>query len=129
MQALPQLNTRWVELGLITLGVVFAWKMTNRAVSAVDNAVNEATKPVANVLSDFMARFNGWEPVELTPLRIRPFYLNDDMTLTADAEKTLWKIEQYYPFMLELFGGRGQPLKAKYYDLIDIPLTKEALGQ
>ncbi len=100
-------------------------------VSDTSDALNDwaadATKGDAEVLSYFFARFNGWEPVQLKPLLIRDFYLTEDMKLTPDAEQTLWKIDEYRPFLVELFGTKGGALKPQYYGLINVEITQRTL--
>lgn len=129
MQALPSLNARTIEMGIVALIIFMAWNATRTVASKVDAAVNDMTKPVANVLSDFLARFNGWEPVTLAPLMIRDFYLTADKKLTAEAEQVLWKIDDYYPYLVELFGERGGALKPQYYGLINVEITQRTLQQ
>lgn len=129
MQALPSLNARAIEMGLVALIIFVAWNATQTVASKVNAAVNDMTKPAANVLSDFLARFNGWEPVTLAPLMIRDFYLTADKRLTAEAEQVLWKIDDYYPFLVELFGVRGGALKPQYYELINVEITQRTLQQ
>jgi hypothetical protein len=129
MQVLPQLDLRVVGAGLVIITGWMIWQKTQAAVKKVDEVIDDATKPVAEVLSYFLARFNGWEPIEHTPLRLMPHYFTDDMRLTEDADRVLWKIDQYYPYLTELFGYRGGALKPQYYGLINVPLTKEALEQ
>jgi len=126
MTVSPQLDKRLVDLGFVILGGVAVWYITAKLGGQVVNKINtvaaEATQPIGELISDLTARYNGWSPVELQPLMIRDFYLNDDYTLTADASATLWKIEQYYPLMLEMFGYQGGVMAEKYRPLINKPI-------
>lgn len=125
MRALKQLD---LLIGAAVLLVAFGayWKI-RAAVEAVDKWSEEATADAGTALSDFLATFNGWEPVQLKPLLIRDFYLTDDMKLTPDAEQTLWKIDEYRPFLVELFGTKGGALKPQYYGLINVEITQRTL--
>lgn len=125
MQALPQLNARLVDLGFVVLGGVLVYLATRQISQKLDNAANAATKGAGQALSDLMAKFNGWEPVTLQPLLVRDSYLTDDYRLTPEADYTLWKIEDYQPYLAELFGVRGEPLKPEYRALINVEITKE----
>ncbi|EKF9475848.1 hypothetical protein O1C08_001358 [Vibrio cholerae] len=125
MRALQQLD---LLIGAAVLLVAFvAYQQTRAAVVAVDKWAAAATADAGTALSNFFARFNGWEPVQLKPLLIRDFYLTEDMKLTPDAEQTLWKIDEYRPFLVELFGTKGGALKPQYYGLINVEITQRTL--
>ncbi|ELL4666612.1 hypothetical protein Q5V23_000388 [Vibrio fluvialis] len=127
MQASPQLNARLFDLGLMVLAGVIVWQITNSMASKLNDVTKRATEDAGQVLSDFMARFNGWEPVMLQPLMIRDFYLTPEKKLTPDAEATLWKIDEYRPYLIELFGTKGGALKPQYYGLINVEITQRTL--
>ncbi len=128
-QLSPQLEKRLIDLGFVILGGVAVWYVTRNigksigdGVSKVDGFFEKATKQDGELISYLTAKYNGWSPVELQPLMIRDFYLNDDYTLTPEASETLWKIEQYYPVMLEIFGHQGGVMAEKYRPLINQPI-------
>ncbi|MGF1740148.1 hypothetical protein L4C34_03515 [Vibrio profundum] len=115
------------QLNMLIIGgaALVAFAVLNKAYRAADEFAAEATQPAGQVLSDLFAKFNGWEPVELAPLMIRDFYLTDKYKLTDDAYRVLWKVEQYRPLLIELFGGGRGPLKPKYRPLINVEITKD----
>lgn len=129
MQALPQLklNSRMMDLGLTVIVGVIIWQGLTAITRKLDDATKRATEDAGQALSDFMARFNGWEPVTLQPLMIRDFYLTSEKKLTPDAEATLWKIDEYRPYLIELFGTKGGALKPQYYGLINVEITQRTL--
>lgn len=127
MQVSQPLNARLVDLGFVVLGGVIIWMLTQTIGSKIDTVTKQATKGAGQALSDFFAAFNGWEPVTLKPLMIRDFYLTADKRLTPDAEKTLWKIDQYRPMLIELFGVQGGALKPQYHDLTNVEITRSNL--
>jgi hypothetical protein len=116
----------WQQLNIIVLGSValIALAAFGRAYRSVDEYVEEITQPAGQALSDLFAKFNGWEPVTLQPLLIRDFYLTSDYRLTPDAQKTLWKIDEYKPLLVELFGSPEGQLKPQYHKLINVEITK-----
>lgn len=113
---------------IVYMGVAIAAYLGVTALyRSADTAAQKATEGAGQALSDLTAALNGWSPVELVPLMIRDFYLNDDYTLTADARETLWKISDYQPLLIEIFGNRYAPMKAQYRSLINVEITKEML--
>lgn len=122
MTALKGLDARLVDLGYMVLGGVAVWWVTSRLAAKVNQSVDVVTKPIGSLLSDVTAGLNGWQAVELAPLLVRAEYLTADYRLNDDAESVLWGIPQYQPYLERLFGGRGAPLKPKYYQLIDVPI-------
>ncbi|MBF4232437.1 hypothetical protein, partial [Vibrio anguillarum] len=116
-----------VDLGFVVLGGVIIWMLTQTISSKIDTVTKQATKGAGQALSDFFAAYHGWEPVTLKPLMIRDFYLTADKRLTPDAEKTLWKIDQYRPMLIELFGVQGGALKPQYHDLTNVEITRSNL--
>lgn len=120
MRVSAQLN-QW--LMTVAAGVA-VWYVTQRLLNGV---AAQATKPAGEALSDLFAKLNGWQPVELTPLQIRDFYLTDDFRLTPEAEQVLWGVGDYQAALYELFGSRGGQLKTQYRALINVPITKEQL--
>lgn len=128
MQALPQLNSRKVDVGVVVIVGILVYLGIRQVSQTLDRTTKAMTKPAGEALSDLFARLNGWEPVTLQPLMIRDFYLTSDYRLTADAERTLWKIDDYRPFLIELFGGQGAALKPQYHSLINVEITKRTLS-
>ncbi|MDE1323859.1 hypothetical protein L9W97_01830 [Vibrio aestuarianus] len=124
MTVSPQLEKRLIDLGFVVLGGVVVWYITAKIGNKIDTVTKQATQPAAELISDLMAGFNGWEAVQLQPLLIRDSYLNPDYTLTPEASATLWKIEQYQPLMLQIFGHQGGVMAAKYRPLINQPIGK-----
>ncbi len=122
MTVSQQLDKRLVDVGFLVLAGVTVWFLTRNMANKLDQATEEATKPVGDLLSDLTAMYNGWSPVELQPLMIRDFYLNSDYTLTDEASNTLWKIDQYNPLMVEMFGYPGGVMAEKYRPLINQPI-------
>lgn len=127
MQVSQPLNGRLVDLGLVVIVATLVWLGSKSLVSKIDTVTKQATKGAGQALSDFFAAYHGWEPVTLKPLMIRDFYLTADKRLTPDAEKTLWKIDQYRPMLIELFGVQGGALKPKYHDLTNVEITRSNL--
>lgn len=122
MMVSPQLEKRLIDLGFVILGGVTVWYLTQNLGKQLQKVTDTATKPVGELLSDLTAKYNGWSAVELQPLMIRDFYLNPDYSLTPDASSTLWKIEQYRPLMVEMFGHPGGVMAEKYRPLINLPI-------
>jgi hypothetical protein len=123
---LPPLNKRFDPwLGLAVLAAV--WWVARSAVQGVNSSVSAATQGAGEALSYLSASLNGWADIEMTPLMIRNFYLNDDYTLTDDARAVLWNVAEYRPLLIELFGNRYQPLKVRYRSLINVEITRESL--
>lgn len=122
MTVSPQLEKRLIDLGFVVVGGLTVWYLTQKIGTHLQKAASKATQPVGELLSDLTAGLNGWEAVELSPLMIRDSYLNDDYTLTPEASATLWKIDQYYPLMLKIFGYQGGTMNAKYHPLINVPI-------
>ncbi|WP_330960011.1 hypothetical protein [Photobacterium sp. 53610] len=120
MQASKRLN----DLIWTVAAGVAVWYVTQRLMNGVAEKV---TRPAGQAMSDLFASLNGWEPVELTPLQIRDFYLTDDFRLTQEAEGVLWRVGDYQAPLYELFGSRGGQLKPQYRALINVPITKENL--
>ncbi|NOI13811.1 hypothetical protein F0252_07300 [Vibrio hepatarius] len=129
MMVSPQLEKRLIDLGFVILGGVAVWYVTRNLgksigeqVGKVDDFFSTVTKHDGELISYLVAKYNGWSPVELQPLMIRDFYLNPDYSLTPDASSTLWKIEQYRPLMVEMFGHPGGVMAEKYRPLINLPI-------
>lgn len=122
LQQLNHLDKRLVDLGFVVLGGVAVWYITQNLGRKLDTVTKAATQPAGQLISDLTAMYNGWSPVELAPLMIRDFYLNPDYSLTPDAAETLWKIDQYYPLMVEIFGHPGGVMAEKYRPLINKPI-------
>jgi len=125
MTVLQQLDKRLVDLGFVVLGGVVVWAITQKMAGKVEKVAQAATQPVGELISDLAARYNGWSPVELQPLMIRDFYLTHDHRLTPEAEETLWKIDQYRPLMLEIFGYPQGVMAEKYRPLINQPISEK----
>lgn len=131
MMVSPQLEKRLIDLGFVVLGGVAVWFVTQRLgksigdkVDKVDDFFAAVTEQDGKLISYLAAKYNGWSPVELQPLMIRDSYLNPDYTLTPEADETLWKIEQYRPLMLEIFGYPGGVMAEKYRSLINKPIKE-----
>lgn len=120
--------TKW-GLGVVFGSVLAVYLLRVRLSDALNDYARENTQTAGQALSDFMAKFNGWEPVELAPLMIRDFYLTGDKRLTPQAEQTLWAITDYQPYLKELFGKQGGQLKPKYEPLINVAITQLALQE
>lgn len=127
MQLSKQLDLVVIGLGVGLVLLYTAKQAATQTAKALDDWSQESTQGAGQALSDLFARVNGWEPVELTPLLIRDFYLKDDFTLTDEARRVLWSIDQYKPLLIELFGTEYSPLKAQYRALINVNITKESL--
>ncbi|RQW61037.1 hypothetical protein [Vibrio viridaestus] len=126
----PKFNVPNVDMNKIALylGVgMLAYLGVRSLLDSANQVAAEATKGAGEALSYLTASLNGWEPIEFAPLMIRDFYLNSDYTLTVDARDTLWKIDQYKPLLIELFGNRYAPMKQQYRSLINVEITKEML--
>ncbi|ELK8601430.1 hypothetical protein RV072_002214 [Vibrio vulnificus] len=112
------------------MGVAVAvWAMRGNVTTSIDKWTADNTQTAGKVLSDFLAKFNGWEPVELAPLMIRDFYLDDEKRLTPEADFTLWKVAQYQPYLKELFGKRGGQLKPQYHALVNVAITNQLMDR
>lgn len=122
MTVSQQLDKRLVDLSFVVLGGVAVWYITQNWMNDFNKSTNQATESTGELLSDLTALYNGWSPVELSPLMIRDFYLTPDYTLTPDADATLWSIEQYRPLMAEIFGQPGGVMAEKYRPLINKPI-------
>jgi len=122
-----QFNLIFIGLGVGLALLYMAKQAANATVKKMDEWAKDSTQGLGEAFSELSARLNGWEPVELTPLQIKDAYLKDDFTLTNDARKVLWSIDQYRPVMIELFGNEFLPMKAKYRALINVPITKDQL--
>ncbi|WP_232314356.1 hypothetical protein [Grimontia marina] len=94
-------------------------KLAGKAVSAVNDAVSDATAPAGSLLAEFTQWQSGSYEVELRPLMIRDFYLTSEYRLTPEAEATLWNWEPWQPALTKLFGERGGAMLPRYRPLIN----------
>ncbi|NAW57757.1 MULTISPECIES: hypothetical protein [unclassified Vibrio] len=124
MKVSPQLERRLVDMAVLIMAGVGVWYVTRQAAIKLDKAAQQATEPVGKLISDLLAKFNGWEPVTLQPLLIRDFYLTSDHRLTPQAQQTLWSVDDYKPLLVELFTSQGGQLKEKYRPLINVEITR-----
>lgn len=91
-------------------GAYLLKKMYNKG----DEIAKVATQPAGQLLSDVDAYLGGWSPVELTPLKLQPWYFDNSYRLTPDAEKV---IKKAYPAEYAYFFN-GNVLKPEYRNKI-----------
>ncbi|WCE31115.1 hypothetical protein [Vibrio sp. SCSIO 43137] len=122
-----QLDAFLIGAGLLLAAVSLVGGAGFVAGRKLNQLADNATRPVSEVFSELSARMNGWSPVELKPLMIQDFYLDENYRLTADAERTLWQWSPWRPLLTELFGSKGGAMKPQYLPLINQSITREKL--
>lgn len=119
--ALPMPDLNKLSNGLVAVAVIYGLYVMQKAYGAGDKLANQATRPIGQAWSDVSAWAGGYKAVELTPLVIQPWYLDDSYQISMDAWEILNRDADYQVLMAGLFDGRT--LKAQYRHLIGQPIT------